>query len=93
MSAKEILGNKKILSILQDKYNEFINSFGHDLKRGDSAIDSKRTHVKMNNYKTQTKYHEKEIMALKNDLDHLHETVEGLTSINLDDDVKSLELP
>lgn len=91
LSARDILGNKKSLSILQDKYNGFVNSFGYDMERGELAIDTKKKHVAMNEYKIQTEYHKKELDAVKGDLSREFERLEELNSINLDNSPKSLE--
>lgn len=61
LSAKDVLGNKKSLSILQDKYNGFVNHHGYELERGERAIDTKRKHKAMNIYKDETNYHKKEL--------------------------------
>lgn len=92
LSARDILGNKKSLSILQDKFNGFINSYGYDLKRGEPAIDTEKKHIPMNEYKIQTEYHRKELDAVKIDLDRHHERLNELNSITTNNELKSLEL-
>lgn len=67
LSAKEVLGNKKKMSLLQDKYHAFITAKGYELERGERAIDTGRQHVEMNKYKEQTEYHKQELNKVVND--------------------------
>lgn len=64
LSAKEVLGNRKKMSLLQDKYHAFITDKGYKLERGEKAVDTGRQHVEMNKYKEQTDYHKKELDQL-----------------------------
>lgn len=73
LSAKEVLGNKKKMSLLQDKYHAFINAKGYEMQRGERAIDTERQHVEMNKYKEQTAYHKKE-------LDHVEKELNDVTA-------------
>src|SRR5699024_8595737 len=50
LSAKEVLGNKKKMSLLQDKFNEFINTKGYKMKRVERAIETERKHVDENDF-------------------------------------------
>lgn len=45
LSAKEVIGNKKRLSSLQDKFNDYLNERNYDLQRGESSLVSKRKHL------------------------------------------------
>src|SRR5699024_6940481 len=64
LSAKEKLGNKKSLSELQDNFNFYISiDKGYDLKRG--ALNSQKVHKTVEEYKSETKYHEKETERAK----------------------------
>lgn len=81
LSAKEMIGNKKRLSSLQDKFNDYLNERNYDLQRGESSLVSKRKHLEMSEFKNQTKYHEKELESVKSDLMHEFERLESLISI------------
>ncbi|WP_082418906.1 MobV family relaxase [Massilibacterium senegalense] len=65
LSAKEVLGNKRKLSALQDKYNAFVNEKGYDMDRGETTIDTERKHKEMNVYKQETEYHKKELEEIQ----------------------------
>jgi hypothetical protein len=52
LSAKEILGNKKAMSELQDRFNEFINEKGYNLERGEKATG--RKHLEVQEFKLKT---------------------------------------
>src|SRR5699024_2570617 len=67
LSAKEVLGKKKKLSLLQDKFNAFINAKGYEMKRRERTIETERKHVDVNNYKQQTEYHKKELEQVQSD--------------------------
>lgn len=81
LSAKEMIGNKKRLSSLQDKFNDYLNERNYDLQRGESSLVSKRKHLEMSEFKNQTKYHEKELESVKSDLMREFERLESLSSI------------
>lgn len=81
LSAKEVIGNKKRLSSLQDKFNDYLNERNYDLQRGESSLVSKRKHLEMSEFKNQTKYHEKELESVKSDLMREFERLESLSSI------------
>lgn len=81
LSAKEVIGNKKRLSSLQDKFNDYLNERDYNLQRGESSLVSKRKHLEMSEYKNQTKYHEKELESVKSDLKREFERLESLSSI------------
>src|SRR5699024_2608601 len=61
LSAKEVLGNKKKMSLLQDKFNDYVNEKGYKLERGERAIETERKHVDVSNFKQQTEYHKSEL--------------------------------
>lgn len=81
LSAKELIGNKKRLSSLQDKFNDYLNERDYDLQRGESSLVSKRKHLEMSEFKNQTKYHEKELESVKCDLKREFERLESLSNI------------
>ncbi|HHA5962282.1 TPA: MobV family relaxase [Staphylococcus aureus] len=57
LSAKEILGNKKALTELQDRFNQFVNEKGYKLERGTSKHKTERQHKDVEKYKKETNYH------------------------------------
>lgn len=59
LSAKEVVGNKKALTNLQDGYNQFMNERGFHLERGQSKQVTEKRHEDMDKYKQGTAYHEK----------------------------------
>lgn len=59
LSAKEVVGNKKALTNLQDRYNQFMNERGFHLERGQSKQVTEKRHEDMDKYKQGTAYHEK----------------------------------
>lgn len=81
LSAKEVVGNKKDLSQRQTKFNDFLNSKGYELKRGESAFISKRKHLETSEYKNKTAYHKKQLDNVKRDLEHEFERLEHLKGI------------
>lgn len=52
LSAKDVVGNKKALSLLQDRFNDFINEKGYNLERGERGSDDK--HLDMQKFKEKT---------------------------------------
>ncbi|MEQ6378626.1 MobV family relaxase [Bacillaceae bacterium S4-13-56] len=49
LSAKEMVGNKKALSELQDRYNHFLNERGYGLDRGEKGSNAE--HLEMQKFK------------------------------------------
>lgn len=80
LSAKEVIGNKKNLSELQNKFNDFINEKGYDMQRGESSLFSEREHLKVEDYKKETEFHKKELDRVKSDLKHEFEVLDNLGS-------------
>ena len=60
LSAKEVIGNKKSLTEFQDRFNQYLNDKGYRLERGESKNKTERKHRQVEQYKSETKYHEKE---------------------------------
>src|SRR5699024_366723 len=83
LSAKEVLGNKKKMSLLQDKFNAFINAKGYEMKRGERAIETERKHVDVNNFKQQTEYHKKELEQVQSDFNASLEKWDKARRLNL----------
>ena len=83
LSAKEVLGNKKKMSLLQDKFNAFINTKGYKMKRGERAIETERKHVDVNNFKQQTEYHKRELEQVQNDFNASLEKWDKARQLNL----------
>lgn len=54
LSARDLLGNKRSLSKLQDRFNEFVNEQGYNLKRG--KTNTGRKHIKIQDFKRITDY-------------------------------------
>lgn len=71
LSAKEMLGNKKAFTELQDRYNRFVNERGYKLERGESKHITGEKHKEVNAYKQKTKYHEKEMQEKLNEVEKL----------------------
>lgn len=57
LSAKEVVGNKRELTALQDEYNQFVNQNGYNLQRGTSSEQSNARHQSVAEYKKDTDYH------------------------------------
>lgn len=55
LSAREVVGNKKGLTKFQDRFNEYVNSKGHDLERGVSKHKTDAQHQHTEKYKNDTK--------------------------------------
>src|SRR5699024_6609557 len=83
LSATEVLGNKKKMSLLQDKFNAFINTKGYKMKRGERAIETERKHVDVNNFKQQTEYHKRELEQVQNDFNASLEKWDKARQLNL----------
>lgn len=55
LSARDVIGNKKALTDFQDRFNEHVNSKGHDLERGVSKHKTNAQHQRTEKYKNDTK--------------------------------------
>ena len=71
LSAKEKLGNKKAMTELQDRFNQYVNTRGYNLERGTAKQVSEREHKDMDKYKKETEYHKRELQTVKSDLEKL----------------------
>ena len=78
LSAKDVIGNKKQMSALQDKFNDFVNERGYNMQRGESAISSEREHQRVETFKKETDYHKKELNQVKSDLNRQFELLTNL---------------
>ena len=58
LSAKDVVGNKKALTEFQDRFNQYMNDKGYNLERGESKHKTERKHQEVEQYKSETKYHE-----------------------------------
>lgn len=83
LSAKEVLGNKKKMSLLQDKFNDYVNEKGYKLERGERAIETERKHVDVNNFKQQTEYHKNELEQVQRDFNTSLEKWDKARQLNL----------
>ncbi|MHC0551155.1 MobV family relaxase [Salinicoccus sp. CNSTN-B1] len=73
LSAKERLGNKKALTELQDRFNQYVNQKGYDLSRGIAKTVSKREHKDIDRFKKDTQYHQRELQNVKTELKQFSE--------------------
>lgn len=83
LSAKEVLGNKKKMSLLQDRFNDYVNEKGYKLERGERAIETERKHVDVNNFKQQTEYHKNELEQVQRDFNTSLEKWDKARQLNL----------
>lgn len=81
LSAKQMLGNKKDMTQLQDEFNVFVNSKGYDLERGISKTVSEKEHIDMDRFKKDTKYYHQELNKVKNDLETIEKRLEAHTDV------------
>ncbi|WP_010532490.1 MobV family relaxase [Lentibacillus jeotgali] len=79
MSAKEVVGNKKALTNLQDRYNQFMNERGFDLERGQSKQVTEKKHEVMDRYKQGTNYHENIFRQTKEKTEQEEKKLDALT--------------
>lgn len=90
LSAKEMIGNKKQMSALQDKFNEFVNEKGYEMQRGEASIVSEREHQRVETFKKETDYHKKELDNVKSDLNRQFDLLASMNSkIPESDDLKA----
>src|SRR5699024_5359097 len=80
LSAKEVVGNKKALTDLQDRYNQFMNDRGYNLERGQSKQVTEQKHEDMDKYKQETEYHKQEYQKAHNKAEKEAERLEFLTN-------------
>ncbi|HLT64846.1 MAG TPA: MobV family relaxase [Flavobacterium sp.] len=78
LSAKDMIGNKKALSELQDRFNDFVNERGYNLDRGEKSVDTK--HIEIMKFKEKT-LNEK-ISKLENEAKSLEKNVDKLKDID-----------
>lgn len=77
LSAKEKLGNKKAMTELQDRFNQYVNSKGYDLQRGTAKEVSERQHQDIDKYKKETEYHKQELQTVQKDLAKLEKQLDA----------------
>lgn len=73
LSAKEIVGNKKSLTQLQNRFNEYVNQHGYDLERGESKQLTSEKHDQLSRYKQKTEYHKQEYERESQKLSHIQQ--------------------
>lgn len=78
LSAKEILGNRKKLIQWQDRYYEYMAARYPDLSRGESAAQTKRQHMDMQEYKAMTV----EIRKMTRLADKINHLLDGANLLN-----------
>lgn len=71
LSAKEKLGNKKAMTELQDRFNQYVNSRGYNLERGTAKQVSEREHKDIDKFKKDTQFHKQELQKVQQDLQKL----------------------
>ena len=77
LSAKERLGNKKDMTELQDRFNQYVNSKGYELQRGTAKEVSARQHRDIDKYKKETEYHKQELQTVQKDLEKLEKQLDA----------------
>jgi len=77
LSAKERLGNKKDMTELQDRFNQYVNSKGYELQRGTAKEVSARQHQDIDKYKKETEYHKQELQTVQKDLEKLEKQLDA----------------
>lgn len=77
LSAKERLGNKKALTELQDRFNQYVNQKGYGLSRGIAKTVSEREHKDIDRFKKDTQYHQRELLKVKTELKQFSERLDG----------------
>lgn len=81
LSAKEMVGNKRELTALQDEYNQFVNQNGYNLQRGTSSEQSNVRHQSVAEYKKDTGYHnelQQENERLESQIETRHQVLNDL---------------
>ena len=71
LSAKEKLGNKKAMTELQDRFNQYVNLRGYNLERGTAKQVSEREHKDIDKFKKDTEFHKQELQKVQQDLQKL----------------------
>lgn len=77
LSAKEKLGNKKAMTELQDRFNQYVNDKGYKLQRGTAKEVSERQHQDIDKYKKETEYHKQELATVQKDLTKLEKQLDA----------------
>lgn len=95
LSAKEKLGNKKAMTELQDRFNQYVNSRGYSLERGTAKQVSEREHKDIDKFKKDTEFHKQELKNVQKDLQKLNkqlnediERVKGTSEFEYDNEVE-----
>ncbi|MGI2315348.1 MobV family relaxase, partial [Staphylococcus cohnii] len=78
LSAKDVVGNKKALTSFQDRFNEYVNERGYELKRGTSRELTNRQHEQVSRYKQKTDYHRQEYEHESQKLDDIKQKNENM---------------
>ena len=77
LSAKEKLGNKKAMTELQDRFNQYVNAKGYELERGTAKEVSERQHQDIDKFKKETEYHKQELATVQKDLTKLEKQLDA----------------
>jgi hypothetical protein len=78
LSAKDVVGNKKALTQFQDRFNQYINEQGYNLKRGQSRQLTNKKHEQVSRYKQKTDYHRQEYEHESQKLDDIKQKNETM---------------
>lgn len=89
LSAKEVIGNKKQMTELQDRFNNHVNDRGHEMERGVSKHLTEREHQQMDQYKIDTIYHKNEYEITKDEYEKIEYKTEQLRG-ELEKDLKKM---
>src|SRR5699024_4237257 len=68
---KVSLGKKKHMTELEDRFNQYVNSKGYELRRAATKEVSARQHQDIDKYKKETEYHKQELHNFPKDLEKL----------------------
>ena len=77
LSAKEKLGNKKAMTELQDRFNQYVNAKGYELERGTAKEVSNKQHQDIDKFKKETEYHKQELATVQKDLSELERQLDA----------------
>ena len=77
LSAKEKLGNKKAMTELQDRFNQYVNAKGYELERGTAKEVSNKQHQDIDKFKKETEYHKQELATVQKDLTKLEKQLDA----------------
>ncbi|WP_174919232.1 MobV family relaxase [Peptacetobacter hominis] len=96
LSAKDMVGGKKQLTIFQNKFCKYMQDNGFDVERGISAEQTNLKHKKTQEYKKESYREvleaEKRLQELQNNIKHLEEKKQNLESFLEDQDDEKVKV-